>query len=94
MAASAVALVDANNFYVSCERALSLDSSGDLMRLFGEEDFERSRKLMKAVDEINAKYGRDTIRFGVEKTDGKWKTKFLKRSKRYTTCLPEALCLG
>jgi DNA polymerase V len=61
------------------------------MRLYGDSKFERSRKLMRAVDEINAKYGRDTIRFGAALSDDSWKTRFSKRSPRYTTCLKEAL---
>jgi hypothetical protein len=34
------------------------------MRLFGDERFEKSRRVMKAVDESNARHGRDTVRFG------------------------------
>lgn len=60
-------------------------------RLFGAADYERSGRLMEAVDGINAKYGRDTIRFGVLRPGGRWQTKSLKRSRRYTTCLQEVL---
>ena len=59
-------------------------------RLFGDAGFERSRRVMKAVDEINRRYGRDTVRYGVAR-EGKWQTKFLRRSQRYTTCLQEVL---
>lgn len=34
------------------------------MRLFGDGPVEKSRRVMRAVDEINARHGRDTIRFG------------------------------
>jgi hypothetical protein len=61
------------------------------MRLFGEERFEKSRRVMEAVDEINARHGRDTIRFGAAPTGGRWETKFLRRSRRYTTRLDEIL---
>jgi DNA polymerase V len=61
------------------------------MRLFGEARFERSRRLMRAVDEINARFGRDTIRFGAARPGGRWETMFLRRSRRYTTCLNEVL---
>ena len=64
------------------------------MRLFGDEDFERSRRLMRAIDEINARHGRDTVRFGVAQPEGRWKTRFLRRSPRYTTCLKEVLCIS
>jgi DNA polymerase V len=61
------------------------------MRLFGDERFEKSRRVMKAVDEINARHGRDTIRFGAARPGGRWETKFLRRSRCYTTRLDEVL---
>jgi DNA polymerase V len=61
------------------------------MRLFGDGRFEKSRSVMKAVDEINARHGRGTIRFGVSPARGRWETKFLRRSRRYTTRLDEVL---
>lgn len=61
------------------------------IRLFGEERFERSRRVMKAVDEINARHGRNTVRLGAACGGGCWETKFLRRSRRYTTCLAEVL---
>lgn len=66
-------------------------AEGLTMRLFGDERFEKSRRLMKAVDGINARFGRDTVRFGVARLGGRWETKFLRRSRRYTTCLNEVL---
>jgi DNA polymerase V len=60
-------------------------------RMFGDASFERSRRLARAMDEINARHGRDTVHFGLASRDGKWKTKFLQRSDRYTTCLKEVL---
>jgi DNA polymerase V len=61
------------------------------MRMFGDDRFEKSRRLMKAVDEINAKFGLGALRFGVARPGGRWETKFLRRSQRYTTCLDEVL---
>jgi DNA polymerase V len=61
------------------------------MRLFGDERFERPRRAMRAVDEINRKFGRNTLRFGAARPGGRWETKFLRRSRRYTTCLAEVL---
>jgi Domain of unknown function (DUF4113) len=43
------------------------------------------------VDQINKRYGRDTVRFGVQHRDARWRTKFMRRSSRYTTRLNEAL---
>jgi DNA polymerase V len=62
-------------------------------RLFGDADYERSRRVMKAVDEINARHGHDTVRLGVARPDAPWKTKFLRRSPRYTTQLKEVLSI-
>lgn len=61
------------------------------IRMFGDMSFERSRSLAKAMDKINMRHGRDTIRFGLPRTAGRWKTKFMHRSARYTTCLKEVL---
>lgn len=61
------------------------------VRLFGNSDFERSRRLAKAIDQINARCGRDTVRYGMAHSDCHWKTKFNWRSSRYTTCLKEVL---
>ena len=66
-------------------------AEGLTMRLFGDERFEKSRRLIKAVDGINARFGRDTVRFGIACPGGQWETKYLRRSRRYTTCLNEVL---
>lgn len=34
------------------------------MRLFSYADFERSRRVLRAVDDINRCHGRDTVRLG------------------------------
>ena len=54
-------------------------------RLWEDEWYERQRRLMAAVDRLNGKYGRDTVRCGLFHTDGLWRTRFAKRSPRYTT---------
>jgi hypothetical protein len=38
------------------------------MRLIGEELIKKSRRVMKAVAEINLRHGRGTVRFGVALT--------------------------
>ena len=60
-------------------------------RMFDDEKFERHHKLMKAFDEINRKFGKDTIRFGGVKTEGVWKMKQTRRSQSYTTNWNEIL---
>jgi DNA polymerase V len=54
-------------------------------RLWADEWYERQRQLMMAVDHLNGKYGRDTVRCGIFPTAGVWRTRFAKRSPRYTT---------
>jgi len=54
-------------------------------RLWEDEWYERQRRLMAAVDRLNGKYGRDTVRCGLFHTEGPWRTRFAKRSPRYTT---------
>jgi DNA polymerase V len=62
-------------------------------RLFHDVDYERSRRVMGAVDETNARHGHDTVRLGAARPDGRWKTKALRRSPRYTTRLREVLTI-
>lgn len=54
-------------------------------RLWDEERNEQMRKAMTAMDEINKKLGRDTVRVGLYAHAGAWNTRFRKRSPRYTT---------
>jgi DNA polymerase V len=59
------------------------------LRLFDDTRRERSRRVMEAVDLINRKYGKDTVRFAVAQPDGRWKTKFERCSPHYTTRLTD-----
>ncbi len=61
------------------------------LRMFDDKRWQRFRQVSVVVDEINKKYGRDTIRFAVANLDWGWKTRFQKKPPRYTTCLQEAL---
>jgi len=63
-------------------------------RMFDDENFQQQHKLMKAVDEINQKFGKDTVRFGNVKTDGSWKMKQTRKSQSYTTKLNEILTVN
>lgn len=59
----------------------------------GEERFARQDRLMKAVDTVNARYGRDTLRVASSGIERPWRSHPSSRSPRYTTCwneLPEA----
>jgi DNA polymerase V len=61
------------------------------VRMLGDECWQKLRRAMWAVDEINAAMGRDTIRLGAAGLQQGWKTKFEKRSPRYTTNWGELL---
>lgn len=54
-------------------------------RMFDDERFQKQHNLMKAIDEINRKFGKDTVRFASVKAEGSWKMKQLRKSKGYTT---------
>jgi len=53
--------------------------------LFDHVDRERSKRLMRAVDSVNARDGADTVRFAATGLAQRWRTKFTKRSPGYTT---------
>jgi DNA polymerase V len=63
------------------------------LRMFGDEKAERFRQVMVAVDQINRKWGRDTIHFATANPEGNWRTKIEKRSPRYTTRLQEVMVI-
>lgn len=47
--------------------------------------------LMKAIDQINAKFGQQKVRLASQDLDKIWKMKQLKRSNRYTTRMDEII---
>jgi len=63
-------------------------------RLFDDERFCKQHNLMKAVDEINRKFGKDTVRFGGVKTEGRWKMKQTRKSQSFTTNWNELLIVN
>lgn len=58
-------------------------------RIFDEKKWERFRLVMKAIDEVNRKFGRDTVRFGLPSSNNIWRGKSEWRSNRYTTRFKE-----
>jgi DNA polymerase V len=64
------------------------------LRLWGNESYERSRRLMRAIDEVNARFGRDAVSFGVKEKEARWKMKSELRSPKYTTRWEELLMIG
>ncbi len=63
-------------------------------RMFDDERFQKQHNLMKALDEINQKFGKDSIRFASVKTEGNWKMKQTRKSQSYTTNWNELLIVN
>jgi DNA polymerase V len=55
------------------------------LRMFGQDAWERRRKVATAVDVINRKYGRGTIHLGEAHKSDKWQTRAKMKSPRYST---------
>jgi DNA polymerase V len=53
--------------------------------LFDQADRQKSRRLMQAIDAVNAKLPDSPLIWAAEGIDQPWQAKFAKRSKRYTT---------
>ena len=60
-------------------------------RLFDDAAFQKQHQLMKALDEDNRKFGKDTVRFASVGTTGDWRMKQTRRSQGYTTNWNELL---
>ena len=54
-------------------------------RLWEQERYELHRRLMAAVDALNARFGKETVRCGLFPSTGVWQTRFEHRSPAYTT---------
>nr|MBA2493400.1 DUF4113 domain-containing protein [Acidobacteriota bacterium] len=63
-------------------------------RMFEDERFQKQHNLMKAIDELNQKFGKDTVRFGSVKNEGSWKMKQTRKSQSYTTNWNEILVVN
>ena len=59
---------------------------GETPRLFGEKQYEEDRTLMRTIDNVNAKYGRNAVRFGLAASNQtRWHMNRNHLSKAYTT---------
>ena len=54
-------------------------------RLWDAALYEMHKRLMAAVDSLNAKWGKDAVRCGLFPNSGAWRTRFERRSPAYTT---------
>ena len=65
------------------------------LRLWGHERHERERRVMQAVDAVNARFGQDTLHIGMPQEEAAaWKMKSEMRSGRYTTRWDELLTVS
>ena len=62
--------------------------------LFDTRDRNRDRRLMRALDTVNARMGAGALTFAAAGIERPWKTKFNKRSPRYTTRWEELARVG
>jgi DNA polymerase V len=65
--------------------------TSETVRLYNEPSYEKDKRLMAALDKISSKFGRDTIRFGVQRNKDCWQMKAEMKSQRYTTSLKDVL---
>lgn len=63
----------------------------ETIRLYNQSNYEKDKRLMQALDKISNKFGRDTVRFGVQRNNQCWQMKAEMKSQRYTTYLKEIL---
>jgi DNA polymerase V len=61
--------------------------------LFDSFDRGRSGKMMQVLDEVNGKFGKDTLRYAVQGYKKHWKLKQQKLSPCYTTNILEVLTI-
>jgi len=68
--------------------------TSETIRLYGEKNYEKDKRLMQALDNISKRYGREIIGFGIKKSEKTWQMKAERKSRRYTTCLSDLLHIG
>ena len=65
---------------------------GETKRLYDDDEYQADRKLMAAIDNLNAKHGRNTIRFGLPaKRSVRWNMNRNFLSDNYTTSIADIL---
>jgi DNA polymerase V len=64
------------------------------LSLFGGVDAERSDQLMSALDKINRRHGKSSVRFGSELVSDHWRMRQQFKSQSYTTRWDELLTIA
>ncbi len=65
--------------------------SAETIRLRGEKDYQKDKRLCAALDQISRKFGRDAVRFGCRSNSKNWQMLAEHKSACYTTNLREVL---
>ncbi len=65
--------------------------SAETVRLYGEAEYEKEKRLCQAIDELSKRFGRNTVSFGMRRNEKNWTMKSERKSLRYTTLLQEVL---
>lgn len=63
----------------------------ETIRLYDEPAYKKDKRLMEAIDKISNRFGRETVRFGMQGNKSCWQMKAEMRSKKYTTSLKEVI---
>lgn len=63
----------------------------ETIRLYNEPAYQKDKRLMQALDKISGRFGRDIIRFGLQRNKECWQMKADMKSQRYTTSIREIL---
>ena len=70
--------------YQKIGKKLKLGNMLFLQKVKNQKEFPK-KKLMNVIDNMNAAYRNDVLKFGTSSTKKNWKMRSEKRSKRYTT---------
>ncbi len=65
--------------------------TAETIRLYDEKKYEKEKRLCEAIDKISRRFGRDTVKFNLRKTEKNWQMLCEHRSNRYTTNFKEIL---
>lgn len=63
----------------------------ETVRLYGEKNYEKDKRLSAAMDKISQRFGRETVRFGSRRNPARWQMLAEHKSNCYTTNLREIL---
>jgi len=65
---------------------------GETKRLYDDEEYQADRALMESIDKLNAKHGRNTVRFGLSASkSSRWKMNRSFLSENFTTSMADII---